>query len=118
MQDGKPVWLKIIRVSDPELRILRKLSEKKHVSDSRDHCIPLLEVLDFADAAGYNVVVMPMLRNWFDPPLHLFVEVVAFVDQLLEVIQLVIRRHEYHLTYHRDWLSYMACISRTGRSPT
>ena len=32
-----------------------------------------------------RVVVYPLYRSWFDPPLHLVAEIIPMMDQLLEV---------------------------------
>ncbi|KZV70871.1 hypothetical protein PENSPDRAFT_631155 [Peniophora sp. CONT] len=86
--DGKSVWLKYMPSSSTELAILRATSLSECRADCRNHCVPLLDVLDFcAPGIGerwWSIAVMPMLRTWYDPPPHLFVEVVPFIDQLLE----------------------------------
>ncbi|KZV61950.1 hypothetical protein PENSPDRAFT_759081 [Peniophora sp. CONT] len=85
VEDGKPVWLKMLLSTGEELSILRTMSQKDLRFYPHNHCVSILDVFDVPDTDGkYSIAVQPMLRTWYDPPLHLFVEAIAVIDQILE----------------------------------
>ncbi|VDC04171.1 unnamed protein product [Peniophora sp. CBMAI 1063] len=86
--DGSQVILKILVPSsadkeEDELTANRLLSSEPAASHPHNHCLRMLEEIDLDDF-GLQIIVFPLYRPWFDPPLHLVAEVIPFVDQLLE----------------------------------
>jgi len=54
-------------------------------ADPRNHCVPVIEVIDDPDDDRISYMVMPLLRNAAVPPFQYMKEIVDFVDQTLEV---------------------------------
>ncbi|KDQ55733.1 hypothetical protein JAAARDRAFT_133274 [Jaapia argillacea MUCL 33604] len=101
ISDGALVALK--KVSKPEhpheADIARLLSSEPLASDSRNHSVPVYEILHVPDDdEDLDVIVMPFLRAYNDPHFDTFGEVVAFFHQVFEGLQFL---HE-HLIAHRD----------------
>ena len=65
--------------------------------DRRNHCCPVLEVLDDPTDADLQLIVMPLLRNYKDPRFTTVGEVVEFFRQAFEVM--VCRAHTLSLTH-------------------
>lgn len=84
ISDGRKVILKVVGRGDSEVEIIRYLSQDSFLSDERNHCVPLLEVLD--TGKGDSVfLVMPLLRGFDDPEFISLDDAVEFVQQTLEV---------------------------------
>jgi hypothetical protein len=88
------------------------LSTKKLRADPRNHCVPIIEVIDDPDEDLLSYMVMPFLRIADSPPFQYVKEIVDFVDQILEVGSVYLRSIPLIWTY-RDWLSFTR-----GRLPT
>ena len=54
-------------------------------SDPRNHCIPIYEVLQPPDDEDKIILVMPLLREYYNPPFDTVGEVVDFLQQVFEV---------------------------------
>lgn len=83
--------IKRIGKNDEESRIAQMLSTKELRADPRNHCVPIIEVIDDPSDDSISYVVMPLLRNADSPPFQYVKEVVDFVDQILEVDSLTLR---------------------------
>ena len=89
ISDGKLVMLKKISTETHphEAEIGRMLSTPQMLADPRNHCIPLYDVLQVPGDEDIQLLVMPFLRGWNDPPLDTVGETVEFLRQMLEVIR-------------------------------
>ena len=54
-------------------------------SHPRNHCVPLLEVLDVPDEEDKQLLVMPLLRLFDDPRFETVGELLGFLYQFFEV---------------------------------
>lgn len=92
IKDETPVLLKLnTRGEDPEeISVGRYFSAEPLAHNSRNHCIPLYEVLDPPGKySGDQLLVMPLLRVFDDPPFTTIGEVVEFFAQIIEVLSLL-----------------------------
>lgn len=96
ISDGRKVVMKLVRRGASEVEVTRYLSQESFLSDKRNHCIPLLDVLD--TGKGDQVfLVIPLLRAFHRPEFVSLEDAVEFVKQTIEV------RAElpfYHLLEH------------------
>ncbi|TDL21468.1 hypothetical protein BD410DRAFT_749596 [Rickenella mellea] len=96
--DGERVVIKVVPSSSNELRIARSLTTADKLQDPRNHCVPILDHFPDAADASKHFMVMPMLRNFEDPPFVFVSEVLDLVEQILQGIVFI---HE-HRVAHRD----------------
>jgi hypothetical protein len=66
-----------------ELEISKLFSTEPLASDSRNHCVRLLDVIELPDDPP--IIVHPMLRPFSDPPLQTYGEFVTFFSYTCEV---------------------------------
>ena len=87
MQDERPVAIKYLkRSSHPhEVDISRYLSSIELVDDPRNHCCPLIDVLEDPEDANVQLLVMPLLRPYHDPRFTTVGEALEFFRQMFEV---------------------------------
>ncbi|KAH9045898.1 kinase-like domain-containing protein [Lactarius deliciosus] len=99
IHDGKRVMLKkVLPEEGPhELEISRMFSGSGVATNSRNHCVPLLDVIKFPNS-GHQLMVMPFLRPFDNPHFQTFGEFVAFFTQVCEGLQFM---HERNVA-HRD----------------
>jgi len=85
-RDGKQVMLKkILPAEGPhELTITQFFSSPELVRDPRNHCVPLLGVIEIP-ATGQKLMILPFLRPFNNPHFQTFGEFVAFFAQVCEV---------------------------------
>ena len=85
ISDGRPVMLKLLVPTEGphELRINRLVSSEPLRSDPRNHCAPLLDVIELPNEP--QIMVHARLRPFDDPPMQTYGEFVAFFRQLCEV---------------------------------
>lgn len=85
--DGELVALKSThRKTHPfELDIATMLSSEPLRSHPSNHCVPILDVLDVPDQEDTTIIVMPLLRQFNDPPFRTVGEAVEFFRQVFEV---------------------------------
>lgn len=86
VSDGSFVYLKRMErggsgVAD-ELQIGQFLSSEALRTDPRNHCVPIIEELHCPN--GESIMVMPLLRPFYDPGFQTFGEAVAFFVQIFE----------------------------------
>ncbi|KAF8519497.1 kinase-like protein [Hysterangium stoloniferum] len=101
ISDGAPVALKVIwtnRRRSDETRIGQLFSSPGLVTDPRNHCVPIYEVIDSPSIEGMRLLVMPLLRPWPNPPFVTVGEAVEFFRQIFEGLSYM---HELNIA-HRD----------------
>ncbi|KAJ7177785.1 hypothetical protein C8R46DRAFT_1074931 [Mycena filopes] len=109
----KPQIMDAERVSDGKHIILKSVSNKTHPfevelgmlfscpplsEDPRNHCIPILEVLQDPEDNDKQIIVMPRLMRFYHPIFDTVGEVIDCFRQVFEGIQFM---HENHVA-HRD----------------
>ena len=85
ISDGRPVMLKrLLNKEGPyELQINRLFSTEPLLSNPRNRCVQLLDVIELPNEPP--IMVHPLLRLYNDPPLRTFGEFATFFAQLCEV---------------------------------
>lgn len=84
ISDGRYVMLKrLVDEGTPELQINKFFSTHSRISDPRNHCAQLLDVIEFPNDSP--IMVHPLLRPFDNPPLRTYGEFVALFSQLCEV---------------------------------
>lgn len=85
--DNTVVTLKKIKTSRHpyEIDIGRYFSTEPRASDPANRCVPIHEVLDIPDDPEHKLIVMPLLRKFFDPHFLTVGEAVEFFRQAFEV---------------------------------
>ncbi len=86
ISDNTPVMLKLVsrRIHAHEVEIGQYFSSGALSTHPRNHCIPIYDVLPVADS-DQDVIVMPVLRPFNQPKFESVGEVIAFIQQILEV---------------------------------
>jgi hypothetical protein len=74
----------LLKEGQYELRIAQSFSSPEVARDPRNHCVPLLDVIEIPNA-GQKLMVMPFLRPFNNPRFQTFAEFVAFFTQICEV---------------------------------
>jgi hypothetical protein len=84
--DGKRIMLKkVFSEEGPhELRIAQLFSSREVARDPRNHCAPLLDVIELPNT-DQKLMVMPFLRPFNNPRFQTFGEFVSFFMQVCEV---------------------------------
>jgi len=82
------VYLKEVRTGDLESSIASMLSA---IDDPVNHSVHIIDTFEDSVNKSISYLVMPFLRLTDSPPFEVVVEVLDFVDQILEV------RLEYEL---------------------
>ncbi|KAF7312521.1 Protein kinase domain-containing protein [Mycena indigotica] len=100
ISDGRLVMLKAVstRVHPHEVEIACLFSSPPLSEDPRNHCIPILEVLQDPDDADLKIIVMPRLIRMAQPLFETVGEVVDAFRQIFEGIEFM---HE-NFVAHRD----------------
>ncbi|KAH8988761.1 kinase-like domain-containing protein [Lactarius hatsudake] len=98
ISDGRPVMLKRLPSEEGpyELQINKLFSTEPLSSDPRNHCARLLDVIQLPNEDP--IMVQPLLRPFYDPPLQTYGEFVTFFAQICEGVQFM---HQNHVA-HRD----------------
>ncbi len=116
ISDGRPVMLKrLLPIEGPyELQINQLFSSEPLVSDPRNHCARLLDVIELPNE--HQIMVHPQLRPFNNPSMQTYGEFVAFFSQLCEVSgDPVVWAVVTQLT--RGYNSCMKTMSPIGTSP-
>ena len=118
ISDGRPVMLKrLVREEGPyELEINKLFSTEPLASDPRNHCVRLLDVIEFPDDPP--ILVHPLLRPFSDPPFQTYGEFVTFFSHICEVspISPRVKSCICRTDYHRVSNSCTGIMSPTGIS--
>jgi len=82
ISDGRPVVLKrhLLEEAPYELQINRLFSTEPLASNPRNHCVRLLDVIQLPD--DQPIMVHPLLRPHYDPPIRTIGEFVTFFAQI------------------------------------
>jgi hypothetical protein len=85
ISDGRPVMLKKVplREGPYELQINKLFSTEPVYLDPRNHCVHLLDVIELPNDPP--ILVQPLLRPFYKPPLQTFGEFITFFAQICEV---------------------------------
>jgi hypothetical protein len=85
ISDGRPVMLKRIPFKEGpyELEINRLFSAEPLASHPRNHCAPLLDVIELPNEPP--IMVHSLLRPFYNPRFQTFGEFVVFFSQACEV---------------------------------
>ncbi|KZT10870.1 uncharacterized protein LAESUDRAFT_672427 [Laetiporus sulphureus 93-53] len=102
--DGAIVMLKSIskKVHPYEVEVTQMFSSAPLMSNPRNHCVPLYDVLQVPDNSDRVLLVMPLLRRFYDPSMQTVGEAVDFFHQIFEGLQFM---HENHVA-HRDCMNF------------
>lgn len=68
-----------------EIRTMEHLSEEPVGSDKRNHSVRAVDVLEHPTEETTRILVLPLLRDFDDPPFETVGEILDFIWQLLEV---------------------------------
>jgi hypothetical protein len=97
IEDGRQVMLKkVLPEEGPhELLITELFSSPGLKGDSRNRCVPLLDLVDLSQTNpdGRKLMVMPFLRPFKNPRFETYGEFVAFFMQISEVRSTVIEQN-------------------------
>lgn len=89
IEDGRQVILKkdFPEEGHHELFITQLFSSPGLKGDPKNHCVPLLDLVDLSQTGpdGRKLMVMPCLRPFKNPRFQTFGEFVAFFTQVSEV---------------------------------
>jgi serine/threonine protein kinase len=99
ISDGKLVMLKRLykSVHPFEIAISQFFTAEPQASDPKNHCVPILEVLQDPEAEDKALMVMPYFRKYDDPRFDTFGEAVECFRQLFEVFAYFALRCGSHL---------------------
>lgn len=99
--DGITVMLKRVdKLRNPtEVDMTTMLSSPPYSSDPRNHCVPVLEVLQDPDDSKYQLLVLPLLREYCAPRFDTVGEVIDCLRQIIQCLQFL---HENQIV-HRDF---------------
>jgi hypothetical protein len=100
IEDGRQVILKdFSEEGHHELFITQLFSSPGLKSDPKNHCVPLLDLVDLSSQTGPDgrkLMVMPFLRPFKNPRFQTFGEFVAFFTQVSEVGPIPSETHRIH----------------------
>ncbi|KAF8508935.1 hypothetical protein BU17DRAFT_56469 [Hysterangium stoloniferum] len=103
--DNLKVTLKLVPTDTEEIPIARFLSSGDLREDPRNSAVPIMDVLPLPDTDGLAILVMPFLRDFFDPPFRYRIEFIELIRRLLQGLEFM---HENNVA-HRDacWFNIM-----------
>ncbi|KAG2051565.1 hypothetical protein BDR06DRAFT_983513 [Suillus hirtellus] len=143
MSDGLYISLKVVNKLDHphEVDIGQYFMMEHLVSNPKNHCVPLLDVLSVPNEDEKQILVMPLLLDFTKPRFDTVGEVVECLRQLFEGLLFMHTNHVvhrdcmsrnimmdakdlYHEPYHpvqphmkRDFSGYVKHFTRTQRPP-
>ncbi|KAG8957995.1 hypothetical protein FRC03_009551 [Tulasnella sp. 419] len=85
MSDNTTVMMKVVTYDSLEFKITKLLSSEPLRNETRNHSVPLLDVLDDPLADARRIVVLPLFRDSRSPPFASIGDCIEFVNQTLEV---------------------------------
>ena len=77
--------IKKINSKNEEGHIAQMLSTKEMLADPRNHCVPVIEVIEDPNDEKVSYMVMPLLQHVEWPPFECIKDIVDCVDQVFEV---------------------------------
>ncbi|KAJ3891694.1 hypothetical protein GG344DRAFT_76683 [Lentinula edodes] len=90
ISDSYMVAMKRVKVSTGEDKVASFFSDEEHNTNSRNHCIRVLEVLAVPGNDNEKILVMPWLRNVMDPRFRTIGEAIQFFKEMIEVCLLLL----------------------------
>ncbi|KAL1726405.1 kinase-like domain-containing protein [Schizophyllum commune] len=111
MSDNSPVVLRRAATWSDEVPILRRLERLR--SDPRNRIAPLLDIFPLPDSDDELLIVMPLLRVYYDPPFSCPRQVLHALVQLLEMMQFL---HDHNIA-HRDFCTFNIMLDPTDLFP-
>ncbi|KAI9447457.1 hypothetical protein H4582DRAFT_2136910 [Lactarius indigo] len=98
VRDGLPVMLKRLFPEEGpyELEINQLFSSPGLANDPRNHCAPLLDLIDLQSPESHKIMVFPLLRPFDCPRFQTFGEFVAFFTQICEGLQFM---HQHNVAH-------------------
>ncbi|KAI9455513.1 kinase-like domain-containing protein [Russula earlei] len=113
ISDGKQVMLKrlLYKEGPYELEINKLFSTEPLLSDPRNRCVRLLDVIELPNDPP--IMVHPLLRPFYDPRLQTYGEFVTFFSQTCEGVQFM---HENNVA-HRDCTSENIMLDPSNMYP-
>jgi len=115
-RDGKQVMIKKVipdsEEGSQELRIAQFFSSPQLAKDPRNHCVPLLDVIEIP-ITGQKLMVMPFLRPFNNPHFQTFGEFAAFFIQICEGLKFM---HQRNIA-HRDCTANNLMFDPSGMYP-
>ncbi|KAN0137417.1 hypothetical protein V8E53_004862 [Lactarius tabidus] len=114
--DGQRVMLKkVLSEEGPhELQISRMFSSEDVVTDPRNHCVPLLKVIELSERSGFQkLMVFPFLRPFDRSRIQTFGGFASFFTQICEGIQFM---HRLNVA-HRNCTAENIAFSRSKAHP-
>lgn len=87
LRDGAFVVMKVFRQSQHphELSISKYFSSPELAHDTRNHCVTILDSFEAPHDPDKVILVMPLLKRFYDPPFETVGELVDCLTQLFEV---------------------------------
>ncbi|KAI9461959.1 hypothetical protein BJY52DRAFT_168374 [Lactarius psammicola] len=115
-RDGLPVMLKRLFPEEGhyELEINQFFSSPELANDPRNHCAPLLDLVELQGPESHKIMVFPLLRPLNRPRFQTFGEFVAFFTQICEGLQFM---HQHNVA-HRDCKANNVMFEPSGMYPT
>ncbi|KAF8844597.1 hypothetical protein BDN67DRAFT_962981 [Paxillus ammoniavirescens] len=112
LSDGTHVTLKLVNqtVHPHEIDIARFFSSEPLASEKANHCVTIYDVLPVLDDEESAIIVMPLLRDYIQPPFDTIGETVECFRQLFEGLQFM---HRYRVA-HRDCMSRNIMMDASG----
>ncbi|KAH9922035.1 hypothetical protein B0H21DRAFT_177108 [Amylocystis lapponica] len=105
---------RILKTRHPwEVEISKMFSSEALRSDSRNHCVSVLDVLEDPHDEDTVLLVLPLLREYNDPPLDTVGEAVEFLHQVFQGIHFM---HENHVA-HRDCMNLNVMMDPSAMYP-
>lgn len=83
LSDGMRIVLRVASTWSDEVPILRRLNRLSN--DSRNHAVPVLDAIPLPDNDEQVIIVLPLLRDYYDPPFSQLDQVVQALTQFFEV---------------------------------
>ncbi|KAB5588852.1 Pkinase domain-containing protein [Ceratobasidium theobromae] len=102
IEDDTQVVIKILLPSNEdregaeELEILQHLSSNSCQSDPTNHCVPCLDSFPIPDVSNGTFYVMPLLRQYDDPPFYNLREIHGFLTQAFQGLQFLHKNNIAH----------------------
>ncbi|KAL1743036.1 hypothetical protein HDZ31DRAFT_65415 [Schizophyllum fasciatum] len=112
VSDGKRVVLRKAETWKDELPIYQRLSRLPNVS--RNRLAPVLDVLLLPDTDEDVLLVLPLLREYYDPPFSRVEQVVQCLTQFMEALLFM---HEQDIA-HRDFCTHNLMMDASHIVPT
>lgn len=92
LSDNRTVIIKRTQKEKREGEMAAFFSTSERLGNSRNHCVPVYDCISDTVDPEIEMLVMPLLRSFNDPPFEAVGEVLDFVRQTLEVQSILLLR--------------------------